>query len=259
MWAVAIVCALGVLTSALAQSGEVYSLNVVGFQKVTAPPAAKKYTLNSTPFIANNPNINYAIGNQLGGSNSVDNSDNILLWNKGAQAYKRYWLAGNVGDTNYNYKWIDNLTGEVATNTDILPGEGFWVRSRQSVTQVVVVAGDVEDAQTVTNGIAAGYQLLSYPFSAPIGLNSTTFTNGGKGSNSVDNSDNIMKWNVNAQTYLRYWLAGNVGDTNYNRKWIDNLTGEVATNAYLNPGDGFWYRHRGSGFNWVEAKPYTVP
>ncbi|MFH0953344.1 MAG: hypothetical protein V1873_03340 [Verrucomicrobiota bacterium] len=254
----AIVCGVIIVTSAWAQTGEVYSLNVVGFQKVSVKDASKPYTMSSTPFLATNANINQVIGPQLYGSNTFDNSDDILVWIATNQQYKKYYLLGNVGDTNYNNKWIDYTTGEVATNANITPGMGFWVRGRAAVTQTVVFAGDVVDAAAVTNPVITGYQILAYPYSTAIGINQMAFTNQGFGSNTYDNSDNLMLWIPTDQQYKKFYLLGNVGDTNYNNRWIDYTAGAVATNV-VPPGQAFWYRHRGSPFNWVETKPYTVP
>ena len=244
---------------AAAQTGEVYSLNVVGFQKLEAKDQTKKYTLVATPFNTDDPNINSVISTQLTGGFNYQDSDNIMKWDSVEQEYQKYFLLGDVGDPNYNHKWIDSATGEVATNTDMLPGEGFWIRSRQSYDQTVVVAGDVVDDDHFTNQIFPGFNLLSYAFSERIALNDTTFTNGGRGGYNFQDSDNIYIWNQTNQQYEKYFLLGDVGDPNYNHKWIDSGSGEVASNAYLEPGMGFWYRHRGTGFAWIEPKPYTEP
>lgn len=241
------------------QTGEVYSLNVVGFQKLEVKDQTRAYSLTATPFDADDPNINSVISTQLTGSNNYNTADNIMKWDPTNQQYLKFFLLDDVGDTNYNYKWIDSKTDEVATNTDLLPGEGFWIRSRRTYTQVVVVAGDVVSAGTFTNPILPGLNLLSYAFSAAVALNETAFTNGGVGGSSLDDSDNIYIWNQTNQQYEKYFLLGDVGDPSYNHKWIDAQTDKIATNTYLEPGMGFWYRHRGTGFAWIEPKPYTEP
>ena len=251
------IAALSVSPALRAQ--HLHSTNVAGYWKLEAKDQTKKYTLVATPFDTDDPNINSVISTQLTGGYGYSDSDNIMKWDPQSQQYLDYFLLTDVGDTNYNYKWIDNQTGEVATNTDILPGEGFWIRSRQTYTQVVVVAGDVVDDDYFTNQVLPGFNLLSYAFSERILLNDTTFTNGGHGGFGFSDSDVIFIWNQTNQQYEEYFLLGDVGDTNYNHKWIDNSTGEVATNTYLEPGMGFWYRHRGTGFAWIEPKPYTEP
>jgi len=240
-----------------AQTDAVYSLNVVGFQKLQVFDESKKYKLTATPFEAEDPNINSVISTQLTGGLDYQEGDNIMKWDALHQQYEKYFLLGDVGDTNYDHKWIDSES-KVATNTDMLPGEGFWIRSRHGYTQTVVVVGDVVDDDHFTNHITAGFNLLSYPYSASIALNDTTFTNGGHGGYDFQESDDIYIWDQTNQQYQKYFLLGDVGDTNYDHKWIDSES-KVATNTYLEPGMGFWYRHRGTGFDWIEPKPYTEP
>ncbi len=242
-----------------AQTDAVYSLNVVGFQKLQAFDESRKYKLTATPFEAEDPNINSVISTQLTGGTSYGNSDDILKWDPTNQQYLKYYLVGDVPDPHFKHKWYDMQTSDVASNTDMLPGEGFWIRSRQSYTQTVVVVGDVVDDDDFTNHITAGFNLLSYPYSASIALNDTSFTNGGVGGSSFGSSDNIYIWNSTNQVYEKYFLVGDVGDPHFNHKWYDLQTSDTATNIYLEPGMGFWYRHRGSGFDWIEPKPYTEP
>lgn len=242
------------ISVATAQTGAVYSLNVVGFQKVDTPDAA--LVLGSTPFDPNDPNMNEVLGDQLTGGTGYANSDNLLLWDSAAQTYKLFFLAGDVGVPAYNYKWIDTATSQVATN-GILPGDGFWLRSRQASTQTVVMVGDVVNDPEVTNQVVQGLQLLSYPYSTSIAMNDTTFTNGAVGGTGYTDSDNILLWDVSSQEYRLFFLAGDVGVPAYNHKWIETATSQVATNL-IQPGQSFWYRHRGAGFNWVEARPYTL-
>ena len=240
---------------AQAQTGEVYSLNVVGFQKVAAP--ATKLQISSTPFEAADDKLDTVVGAQLSGSDSYGTSDNIIMFNPTNQAYENYFIAGGIGDPQYDGKWFTQSL-QPATNALIPPGRGFWIRSRQSVTQTVVFAGDVLSINAVTNHVYPGLQLLSYPYSTAILLNNTTFSNGAVGSDAFGTSDNILLWNVDTQQYINYFIAGGIGDPQYDGKWFTQAL-QPATNVYLQPGQGFWYRHRGSGFNWVEQKPYTLP
>lgn len=240
---------------AQAQTGEVYSLNVVGFQKVSAPAA--KYQIASTPFEAADDKIDTVIGPQLTGSDGAITSDNVIMYNPTNQHYETYFIAGGIGDPQYDGKWFTE-DAQFATNAMIPPGRGFWVRSRQSSTQTIVFAGDVLSVGAVTNHIYPGFQLISYPYSTAILLNNTTFSNGAVGSDGAITSDNILLWNASNQQYVTYFIAGGIGDPQYDGKWFTEAA-QPATNISLQPGQGFWYRHRGSGFDWVEQKPYTLP
>ena len=256
-WVAAIVCLAGLVSASFGQSGEVYSLNVVGFQKVTAP--ASRLQISATPFDQANPNIDSAVGAQLTGSDAYGVSDNILLWNVQGQAYSNYFIAGGVGEP-YDGHWFTPAL-QPATNfpANLYPGRAFWIRSRQAFTQTVVFAGSLVSANCVTTRIPSGLSLLGYPYSAAIKLNDTAFSNGACGGDSFGSSDNILKWDAERQMFVNYFLAGDVGLPEYNWKWIIPQGLVVASNVYLQPGEGFWYRHRGSGFDWVETRPYSVP
>jgi hypothetical protein len=145
----------------------------------------------------------------------------------------------------------------VATGADILPGMGFWIKSQLNSTQIVVMAGDVVDQSVFTNRIVTGYQMLSYPYSSPIALNSTSFKNGAFSGPDFSSSDNVLIWQPDSQTYKSYWLLGDVGDDRGTNVWIDQDT-DVVTTDIIRPCFAFWYYHLGTNFNWVEAKPYVL-
>jgi hypothetical protein len=254
---VAVICA-GVAISSFAQ--EVYSPNVVGFNKVSVKDSTKPYTMASTPFFSStNPTIDNVMGYLwLTGSNTYNKSDNIMVYDPIIQRYKEYFLYGKVGDPLLTNRWIDKATDEPTTNI-IVPGMGFWIRSRQISTQTVVFSGEVPDEPSATIHIYPGYQMIAYPYSASIKLTNTSFLScGAYASNTYNKSDNIMIWNAESQRYSEYYIHDNSGaDPLVKNKWIDKATDEAATSS-LEVGTAFWYRHRGTGFNWVESIPYTL-
>ena len=257
-WVAAIACLAGLVSASFGQSGEVYSLNVVGFQKVTAP--AVKYQISATPFDQANPNIEYAVGSQLTGSLSFNSSDNILLWDVQGQKYSNYFIAGGTGMPEYDGHWFTpGLLPASNFPANVAPGQGFWIRSRQGTTQTVVLAGDVPADLAITNHISGGFQILSYPYSTPRSIDSMTFSNGGLGGLSFNASDNIMLWDYNTQAYSNYFLVAGAGAPYDGHWYTPGLLPATNFNVIVQPGQGFWYRHRSSGFNWIEAKPYTVP
>ncbi|MFH0909468.1 MAG: hypothetical protein V1929_11970 [bacterium] len=245
--AIAGACVVGLLSAVASHAQDAaYSINIVGFQKIAAPP---QFNMASTPFDAEILDINQAIGPQLTANTDFTNADNILLWDAGAQQYKLLYLSSL--QTN---KWVDLSTG--VSSEPILVGKGMFIRNRQAFTQSVVVAGDVVADAAMTNPVVLGFQMLAYPYSADIPLNSMAFTNGGFGSNNFNNSDNIYLWDSTNQQYRTYFLAGNVGNPAANYKWISVTPPGIASNVIVRTGDGFWYRHRENGFNWVEVNPY---
>lgn len=224
-----------------AQTGAVYSLNIVGFQRLTA--VSQGLTLVSTPFERSPSTIDDVIGPQLTGGKSQGVADKVLFWDPNNQAYKTYWLRS--ADSN----WY-TLDGSRATNTSVTTMNGFWLQTRVPSNQVVIVSGDVVDSVALTNFLVPGLNLVSYPFSTEIELNNSALTNG-KAGKSEGVADKVLCWDANSQLYETYWLR--LPD----RKFY-NLRGSLATNVKIGGGVGFWYQNRDTNvFTWVERKPYS--
>ena len=246
----AIVCATVAVTS-FAQTGEVYSLNVVGFQKVSAL-ASGGLVLSSTPFDRDAANLDNVLGtNGIPGATAAT-ADNCLMYNKYTQSYLIYWLFSHTNPS-LNRHW--RSASGLATNVDLLPGQGFWYRNRASSDATLVMAGDVVDVGAVTNLIVPGLQMMSYPFSTSIRMTELTLTNGAPGATATT-ADNIMMYVPTNQSFNIYWLFSHTNPA-LNRKW--RSASGLATNVFVQPGQGFWYRSRLATSNlWVEAKPYTL-
>lgn len=239
LWVVVLLSVLGV-SGVFAQTGEVYSLNVVGFQKLTA---ATGLVLVSTPFERAPNTLDDVIGAQLTGGKAELTADQVVMWNAQAQSYEQFWLKST------DQKWY-TLGGTRATNTVITPQDGFWIRNRRLTNQTVIVSGDVVDDTARTNILLVGLNLVSYPFSSEIQINSSGLTNGKTGKAELM-ADQIVIWDPASQSYQQYWLKTD-------RKWY-TLAGAVATNVFVGGGRGFWYRNRNTNsFVWVEVRPYTL-
>ncbi len=88
-------------------------------------------TMFSYPFSASvNINSNELWKSATGGTSLLE-GDNIITWNKLLEVYEFYWLAGDVGDPVYNFKWIRNSDFSVA-NINLAIGEGYWFRKQSS-------------------------------------------------------------------------------------------------------------------------------
>jgi hypothetical protein len=240
---VAVAC-VSVALPSFSQTGETYTLNVLGFQKLAAP--SNNYQMVSVPFEAVSNELNEVIGRQLTPGTGFDTSDDILIWDANNQSYTQFWRRVSTG------RWCYFGTTRTASNILINPGHGMWFYSRQATDQTVVVAGDVVDAAVMTNRIVPGFQMLAYPFSTPIRLVDTTLTNGLKEAD-YGSADNVMIWDASSQSYSQYWLRAASG------RWTIFGGTRTATNAILKPGEAFWYNSKGTNvFEWVEARPYTL-
>lgn len=236
---VSIVCAGGAFSS-FAQTGEVYSLNVVGFQKITA--SSQGLTMVSTPFDKSSNTLDGVVGNQLYGHKSSTYADNINVWDAASQQYLSYFLK-NDG------KWYD-LSNNPATGR-INTAMGFWIlNNRKLSNEVVVVSGDVVADSVITNRLLPGLNLVSYPFSTEVDINKSGLTNG-YGHKSSTYADNLLVWDAVSQMYVTYYLK--------NTKIWYTIGNQPASNVMVGAGKGFWYYNQtASAFAWAESKPYTL-
>ena len=239
------------------QTNPIYSMNTYGFKKITVP--SNSYHMTAIPYHARPADVNSAIGPQLTGSDDPGAADKIIIWDMETQAYRSLYLLNDVDGTNYDYKWIDTSQDPpgIATN-ELATGEGFWIRSQQPHDQKVVLVGEIVTDPVYTNRIIPGLQMIAYPYSTAIELNKTTLAHGAQAGMGLEDADNIMMWNAVTRKFSYLYLLGDVGDTNYNFKWIDmSLDPDDVATIQLQPGEGFWYRHRGTNsYDWVETKPY---
>ena len=236
---------------ASAQTAEVFSLNVVGFQKVTVSPSntGAGLFLESTPFEQDLSNIDGVVGTNGTAGITAAQGDNVILFDKYTQGYITYWLFSHVNPA-LNRHWRSG--SGLATNVYLYPGMGYWHKNQSGSNLNIVLVGDVVADGTVTNAIVPGLQLISYPFSTSIRMTDMTLTNGTPGTTAAQ-ADNIMLYEN--QSFVTYWLFSHANPT-LHRKWRSGSG--LATNVFIQPGRGFWYRSRSAETNfWIEARPYT--
>lgn len=223
----------------------VYSVNVIGMQKVEAvPPSRGSYTMIGMPFDQIIPNLDNVVGTNGVANNNSLLADQVLIYNPTGNppGFKIYWLAANR-------RWVSS-TG-FATNIYLLPGGGAWYLNRAVTNRQLTFVGDVVMDDAVTNYIVEGLQILSYPFSSPVNLASLTFTNGRANNNSLL-ADQVMIHNnlVNPPVFDIYWLSSQ-------RRWVSAKG--FATNVIINPGQSFWFQSRTNAVQtWVENRPYEL-
>lgn len=233
----ALLCGLMALSSS--GQSEVYSVNVVGFQKLSM--ISTGLTLVQVPFSKESNTLDRAIGSQLTPGKTSISADNISLWNAVSQRYENCWL--KLADSN----WYTEA-GAPATNW-LIPGQGMFVRNRATTGRVVVVSGDVPEQDRVTNNLLPGLNMVSYPFSTDIDINNSGLTNGKSGKTSLS-ADNLLIWNTSTRMYDTYWLKTD-------KKWY-TAGGSLASGVKVGAGVGFWYQNRTNvNFNWEEQRPYT--
>ncbi|NCC61958.1 MAG: hypothetical protein EOM12_13685 [Verrucomicrobiae bacterium] len=242
------VAALAVMmigASAFAQSGAVYSLNVVGFQKVGVE--ATGLTLSGMPFDPEDNELNAVIGDQLTGAKNIFGADRVYLWDTVSQSYKKYYLKNNLGN-----QWVSTEDPTVPTTNAFLDfGAGFWIDSPGTTPQEVVIVGDVVNDLAVTNDISTGLNLLSFPFSTEVAINEMGLTNGTAAKN-IFGADRVFAWDKTAQQYVKFYMKSNLGN-----QWVSIDDTTVAATNIIDPSQGIWYEAM-NPFTWTALRPYTL-
>jgi len=228
--------------------GPVYSVNVVGFQK--ADVVDQDFAILANPFTQDTNDVNAVVGDQLTGFAIAPLAAKMFLWdtdaNSGAGGYIQLFK-------NAAGQWVYVTdSGTLATNP--IPSQvGFWVQNSTlaSGTNKVVFVGDVVDDDSVTVPVNAGFQILSYPYSATKDVQTSGLTNG-YAFPIAPLADRIFHWDAQQQSYKQYFLSSD-------RQWHYVTNAAVVATLNLEPNQGFWYQHVGSGFDWTEPRPYTLP
>lgn len=244
-----------------AATDEVFSVNVVGFQKVAA--LSNKQILVSMPFSADSYDINQVVGGQLVAGKNDASADKILFWDVTLQQYKTFYLRTKAGTiTN---KWVELGGNEdiPATNGLLRYSSGAWLLKPAGIAgqsnQTVILCGDVVNMGAVTTlvyGTSAGYMnLISYPYSTPVGINAMRLTNGVAGKNDSA-SDRLYAWDAASQSYVTYYFRTKAGTIT--NRWVVNSGNEdVPATNMINPQEAFWYIGK-TNFTWIAVRPYTL-
>jgi len=246
------VVAIGIalLSAAWAQAQTVYSVNVVGFQKIQVPPGG--FAFSATPFTQDTNNINTVVGEQGADLNAGVEADAIYTWN--GTEYAKSQRFPVTGGSPLDGLWVDSSFSNLATN-DIPPGAGFiYKNGSQTDTQEIVVVGEViADAQTTVD-IPSGLWMVSYNYSSEIELNNSTLA----GATALASAgDNIYAFSKDTQSYQKFSFLGVVGDVSLDNKWLDAQT-FAPTNFAFEPGNCVFYQNNNAGFVWTEDLPYDL-
>ncbi len=236
-----IICFVAVASIAMAQTDVVYSVNVVGFQKVDTAPAG--LTQKGMPFDAPDNEINNVIGTQLTSSKNYGGADKIIMWDPGSQTYRIAWFKNTD-------QWLYSDTGTVTTNFDLTSSVGFFVDSPVASTQEFTMVGDVVNVAAVTNTLVAGLNLISDPYGVDRSINELGIN--GTASKNYGGADKLIVWDVSSQTYKKYWYRNTLGPG-----WTEFGVDSVLTTDVVAGADGVWLEAINE-FDWVSTRPYTI-
>ena len=196
------------------------------------------------------------------GGTDYGSGDNILVWT--GTEYRNYFLVDYPSEPTLHQKWvyIDDENNAIVATEGLPPGKGFWMKSNNAAPTVSFV-GDVEAAPTKQITVNPGFNLISYPYSTSVDLNSSAMNlvigSGCAGGTDPGDSDTINIWESN--TYKTYFLVDFPSEPTLHNKWcyVDESDSQVyAANVTLQPGTSFWYKRKSTAgvLTWTTTKPY---
>ena len=219
------------------------------------------------------------------GAGNAANADQIQFWHNGN--YVTLYLNDNTGTSSAALarkgKWINPGTVPDASwgtksqpsELKLTPGMSFWIRraaGTETNAKTVTLSGQVvTSSANATHTVVNGYNLFTSGYTGGFALNNSYInwlTLGAVGAGNAANSDQIQFWNNG--NYVTLYLNDNTGTSSAalarKGKWINPGTVPDASwgtksqpsEKVVQPGEGFWYRHRGSGFTFTENKAYDL-
>ena len=253
---------LALLGHSYGQTNEVSSVNAVGYMKLQLPAGGNLYmggvnlkAVNGADHIG----VRELFGtNQLKRDDSRTRCDLVYIWEG-----TKYSTIGQKADT---YFYDASTAATWGSNNVINPllanGTAFWVKPQGSeIAKTIYIMGGVPTDPLVTNSIAGNgtatrpLNFMANPFPVSVDItNLIVSADGAVADDSVSRCDWIQLWS--GAGYIKLGLKAD-------NKWYQ-IVGSAfvagpATNNTIEPGKGFWYQTKGTGFQWVEAKPYTWP
>lgn len=224
----------------------VYSVNMVGYQKLSVPASGTPVMLA----------VNW---NRIGGVDSVaiqdvidisnlvsgvsfDTADDLYVWDSNSQGYKMYYLWTDR-------KWYEFMNDNDPTTNRIERGQGLWLVHRGSATTTLVV-GEVPTEGTNIVAFGAGLTQFGSAYTADIALNGANVSWTGNNGASFDIADDIYVWDGATAGYNMYY------------RWTDNqwykfMDDNSPTTDKIPMGYGAWYLNRGPGSaSLTESRPY---
>jgi len=159
---------------ALAQTGEVTSVNIVGYCQVAIAPSGQVVMVG----------LNFEGLN--GASNTLANlmgTNQLIQSNLGAQADRIYiWDPNKAGGPGYysifqkpNGNFYSVTAPTIATNPVLFSGNAFWIQSANSAsnTHNILLMGAVPLETSISSGFPQNLVMFANPYSVPLDINGT--------------------------------------------------------------------------------------
>ncbi|MEI6970295.1 MAG: hypothetical protein WCL44_02155 [bacterium] len=259
--------ASAIIMSGLAASAAdtVYSVNVAGFSRIELPPGKQVLAgLQLDPFDATL--LGLFGTNQLTAGDGTKSAghrkaDKISLWD--ATSVPPGYTIYAIRNDDMKFHYVTNWLSPTSINPPITNGDGMWIQSGDTnlsnPSKVITLMGKAVATATQELEIVRGLQMLSYPFSSPMLLDTADFladgASLGDGTKSAGHrkADKISVWSPSPGSWTIYALKDN-------GKWyyVTNWLGNAPSNVVFPLSQGFWYDHftGGSTFVWSETNMY---
>jgi len=256
-------CAVASLSLA---AGGVTSQNVVGYAGATLKTGYNIISFNWTKVGSPSEGIN--IQNLFDSTNGLTSgvdagvADVIMFYSGGFQSV---FLFNTGGDpewaelTGLNDKWLES-DYSVSTRT-ITNGMAFFYRNRGS--QIVKsFSGQVPTTTSTTRHVSSGYNMFGSAYTAELDPNDGYAWETAGAVSGVDAGVADMIMFCDGGVFQSIFLFNTGGDpewselTGLNGKWLES--DYSVTTRKIKLAQGVYYRHRGSGFDWQQTKPYSL-
>jgi len=213
---------------AFADSNVVSSANIVGY--VMLPEPSSGVDIVSPQFLLSSESP-MTLGEAFS-----DLAEETLLYSWDGTNYTSYIYYNGYGW--YDFPAFSDLQNDVVVN----PGQAFWLSAAGTNA---LTSGDVPSADTVTNVVVEGINLIANPY--PVALTLGSISNQ-VGSTTLSDEDLLYAWD--GSTYVSYAYYEGYG-------WYDFPAFSGLQNDVEIPvGKGFWLSIAGVGGDLVFTKQY---
>jgi len=225
------------------------------------------FNLVSLPILNATGSLQHVLGNSMVGEDTgwPDDSDIVWEWDLTTGNYAAAYLNLEPGSPFYG-KWCELNSGymgdPVESTIQISSNEGFWVQVQIGHgAQEVTIAGGIPNHDQTIKLSDNAFNLIgtNYPVAVSL-LDSALGTYAhGEDTGWPDDSDIVWAWDINTGNYAAAYLNMEPGSPLYG-KWCELNSGymgdPVESTIMLTPGNGYWVKTVGTGYEWIYPKPY---
>jgi hypothetical protein len=187
----------------VASAATVTSANIVGYSKKAF--AAGDFKIVAPQFLASDTD-GIAVGDAFSGASDYST---LFVWNSGYVSY-----------TYFGGDWYDGGYSIVNDTLKIGQGDAVWLNGAEASD--VIMSGEVPTADSVTNSVVAGFNLVANPYPVALKLGAIPTT-------TLSDFDLLFVWD-----------SGYVSYTYYAGDWYDGGYSIVNDTVSVPVGDGFW-------------------